>query len=226
MSRCPGIQRRVFSLLSISIATALWLGAATAGHQVLQRGVSVELAPTHHAEAMPGADQPGAVIVAVTRNGNLFLGADPVAQETLAGRVRRSVSRSSGKTVYVKADARTSYAAIATVLEALRRAGATAPVLLTVQRDTSGTMPVPPYGLKVQTGAVAPRTSAAVIEILPPGQHPVLKLNGISISDEALASLLHGVTSVTVKADGHVQFGEVVKVIDACRSAGATTGLR
>ena len=234
MSRCPDIRRGVFGRLSIlwalSFITALWLGAATTGHQVLQRGVSVELAPTSHAQAVPGADQPGAVIVAVTRSGNLFLGADPVAPEALTDRVRQRLARTSGKTVYVKADARAASAAVLKILGRLSQAGVTTPILLTGQHDSSEALPVPPKGLEVRIGPASLSASRATIRVLAAGRQPLVKINGAIIPETALparlSSLLgnHGGT-VAVIADGPVPFGEVVRIVDLCRAAGVTAAL-
>lgn len=225
MPRCSDIDRGILHhaamLGLLLLATAVGLSAATTAPQPLQRGVRVELAHTYHAHAVPAADQPDALVVAVTRSGAVYLGAHPVPREALADRIGRGAAGSSSKTIYVKADARASSSAVLAVLDALRHAGATTPVLLTAQRTTSATFPVPPFGLDIQTGPAAPTASRAVVEVLPPARQPMLKLNGALIPAAALPSRLRGDKTVTVKADGRILFGELVKVIDACHSAGA-----
>jgi biopolymer transport protein ExbD len=94
-----------------------------------------------HAVAMPEADAEDATVVAITRDGKLFLGTKPVDSATL-GNVKA--------TVYVKADARAPFQSVMTVLDALRGNSVvllTAPLL----RPEKGKM-MQPYGLKVSIG--------------------------------------------------------------------------
>lgn len=149
---------------------------------VLRAGVSVELAGTQHAVAMPQADEEDAQVVAVTIKGKVYLGVTPLSPAELPAKVR------GGKPVYLKADARASYSVVAAVLHALRQAGFSTVSLLTAQQESPQPgHPVPPKGLAVR---LAPAAGAAAVE-------------------------------VHVRPAGSTAYGDVVRVIDACRGAGA-----
>jgi len=54
---------------------------------------------------MPDADKEDAIVVAVTRDGGLFLGQDKVAPDQLGRMVADKLADKPGKTIYVRADA-------------------------------------------------------------------------------------------------------------------------
>jgi biopolymer transport protein ExbD len=55
---------------------------------MLQKGVSVDLATTDNPRDMPDADREDAVLLAITRGDNIFIGNQQVAPEEITGRVR------------------------------------------------------------------------------------------------------------------------------------------
>jgi biopolymer transport protein ExbD len=196
--------------------------------QALRKGVSVELAVTRNAVAMPDADKEGAVIVAVTHSGRVYLGIDLITPAALAEKPGLS-SRAEEK-LYIKADARTPYANVAKVLAAVRKAGVTAPNLLTGQHET----PEPgklltPKGLEVRVGPPWPAgVESNVVQMLNSGERqPLLKINNEDIPWANLENRLrqlyqnHSEKVVLLNADGLLPYGNVVHVIDACRSTGA-----
>jgi biopolymer transport protein ExbD len=196
--------------------------------QVLTKGVSVEEAVTSHAVAMPDADKVGAIVVAVTHNGDVYFGIDPVTPAALSERL--GPSGRAGEKIYIKADARTPYADVARVLDAARTAGVTAPNLLTNQPETRvpGKL-APPTGLDVWVGPPWPSgTASTVVHLLSSGQpRPRLKINDEVVSWDALptrlAQLLQNRSekTVLVRADGQLPFAAVVRAVDVCRSTGA-----
>ena len=143
--------RRVWSVTFVVFVTMLF-AAPRCTAQALQKGISVELAVTHNAVAMPDADKEGALIVAVTHSGSVYFGIDPITPAALAEKPGLS-----GQKLYIKADARTPYANVAKVLDAVRTAGVTSPNLLTGQPETPepGKL-VPPKGLEVLVGPPLP----------------------------------------------------------------------
>ena len=196
--------------------------------QTLQKGVSVEMAVTHNAIAMPDADNEGALIVAVTHKGSVYFGIDPITPAALAE--KRGLAGRTGEKLYIKADARTPYANVAKVLDAVRKAGVTAPSLLTGQHETPEPgKPVPPMGLEVMLGPPLPSgAESTVVQILNSGQQwPLAKINNEDIPWTNLESRLrqihqnHSKKVVLLKADGLLPYGDVVHVIDACRAAEA-----
>jgi biopolymer transport protein TolR len=118
----------------------------------LQRGVSVQMAITHNAVAVPEADTEDALIVALTADGTAYLRGDRVPTAALADRVRSILSTRSKKTLYIKADARVPYARLVEVIDAVQTSGVEGLTLLTAQQDKAdqGNSLVPPKGLEMR----------------------------------------------------------------------------
>jgi biopolymer transport protein TolR len=100
----------------------------------MQRGITVQLPATSNAVAVPGADKEDALVVAVTRDGRVYLGTDLISPADLANKVRSDMATRTDKRLYVKADARTTYANVVVVLDAVRTSGVRGLTLLTDQR--------------------------------------------------------------------------------------------
>ena len=90
---------------------------------MLQKGVSVDLARVSNPRDMPDADRDDAIIVAVTRDGSIFLGSERVAKDQLTARVRDLISTRLDKTVFVKSDGRAKYGNVVAVVDEVRAAG-------------------------------------------------------------------------------------------------------
>jgi biopolymer transport protein ExbD len=197
--------------------------------QQLQQGVSVQLAPTANGTHMPDADNEDAWIAAITADGKMYFGTDPVDPAALADVMKRRPRRRDQK-LYIKADARAPFANVERVLEIGRRAFFESPVLLTSQPESpqSGSI-VPPKGLEVLLGPTMPAgTVVTVIELFNSGpQRPMLKINNDQVSWSALESALRqhfqkgDEKVVLLTADGQLPFADVVHVIDTCHAAGA-----
>ncbi len=216
--------------LSVASVLAITLFAAIAAlAQQLQKGISVEMAPSHNAQPMPAADNLNAWIVTVTADGQLWFGTNSVSREGLVAEMIRT-PRKRDQNLYIKADARAPYAGVASVVKAAQTAKFDAPVLLTAQPESRepGTM-VPPQGLEVWigSGAASGRKPVLVEVLSAKPDSPVLKVNGQAISSDSLQAtveqLFQGRAEKTVllRADGAVSFAQVAHAIDACRSTGA-----
>ena len=118
----------------------------------LQRGVSVQLAVTTNAVAVPNADRQDALVVALTADGTTYLHADRVPMPDLANRVRSTLSTQKDKTLYIKADARVPYARLVEVMDAVQKSGVQGLTFLTAQQDAAdqGKRPVSPKGLELR----------------------------------------------------------------------------
>ncbi len=105
---------------------------------MLHRGIDVNMAQVDNPTAMQDADKEDAIIVAVNRDGNVFLGADKVdPPDLLTQKIRdKLASRTTNKTVFLRADARARYKAVADVVDDVRAAGVDALGLLAEQRKT------------------------------------------------------------------------------------------
>ena len=144
------LQTCLVLLVMVVIAGAVF---AQSGVSVpLQRGVSVRLAVTSNAVAVPNADQPDALVLALTADGSIYLRANPVATPDLADKVRSILSTRQDKTLYIKADARVPYARLVEVIDAVQRSGVEGLTFLTAQQDTAdqGRRPVSPKGLEMR----------------------------------------------------------------------------
>ena len=75
-----------------------------------------------------------AVIVAVMRDGQVFLDTQKVTPEELTQKVKDRVSSRTNKQVFVKADARAKYKGVVEVVDDVRSAGVDQVGLLTEQR--------------------------------------------------------------------------------------------
>jgi biopolymer transport protein ExbD len=98
---------------------------------MLQKGISVDLARTANPREMPDADKEDAVLISVTRSGNIFLGTKQLSPEQITEQVRDALLNKLDKTVYVKSDARAQYGDVVKVVDEVRAAGVDQVGLLT-----------------------------------------------------------------------------------------------
>ena len=215
-------------LVSLTIIATIDAPVA-AQSPVLRAGVSVELPDASNAVPMPDADEQDSLVVAVTASGRVYFGITPVSPAELADKVKGGLSGRTGKKVFIKGDSRTPYAGMAKVLDAVRMAGVEAPNLLTAQRDSPepGKL-LPPKGLEVLVGPSLPSAAESiVVQVLNAGQRITLSINNERISLDTLQATLRRLfqnrsqKTVVLRADERLPFGDVVRVIDTCRSAGA-----
>jgi biopolymer transport protein ExbD/biopolymer transport protein TolR len=112
---------------------------------MLQKTTPVDLAMTQNAHDMKDADKDDAVVVAVTRDGSIFLNNTKVGKDDITGQVKDKLTNRLDKTVYVKSDARAKYGDVVAVVDEIRSAGVDSLGLLT-ERAQSKTPPPPPEG--------------------------------------------------------------------------------
>ena len=105
---------------------------------MLQKGQSVDMAKVNNPVPMPDADKEDAIIVAVTRDGGVFLGQDHVATSELGAKVRDKLADTPGKTIFIRADARAQYRAVEDAIDAVRTSGVDEVGLLTQKREAGG----------------------------------------------------------------------------------------
>lgn len=110
---------------------------------MLQHGVSVDMAKTTNPEQMPDADKEDALLVAVTRDGKVYFGNDQVAPDQLTNKIKDKIANRTDKRVYVRADARAKFGAVAEVVDNVRSAGVDDLGLLTEQRHSAPPPPPP-----------------------------------------------------------------------------------
>lgn len=111
---------------------------------MLQKGKQVDLASVTNTHDMQNADKDDAIIVAITRNGDIFLGTTKTTKEDLGNQIKDRVSSRSDKTVFVKSDARAKYGDVVAAVDEIRSAGVDQLGLLTERTHTANEAPPPP----------------------------------------------------------------------------------
>ena len=194
----------------------------------MYRGISVELPVSTHSLPMPDADQEDATVVVIDQSGSVFLGVQPITPTAVAQRLKGNASP-----VYIKADARTAFANVQPVLDALRAAGVHTSTLLTTKQTNlePGTI-VPPEGLTVLIDQAESASSLARLQVLESRNQWL----SVTVNDEQvpwasleskLRQLLQNRTGnvISVTSAAEVQFGRLLRVIDVCRGANAEVSL-
>ncbi|MBI3668723.1 MAG: biopolymer transporter ExbD, partial [Acidobacteria bacterium] len=112
---------------------------------MLQKGFSVDLARVQNPSDMPNAERDDAIIVAVSRSGDIFLGTQKTPKDQITALVRDKIANRLDKTVFVKSDGRAKYGDVVAVVDEVRAAGVDQLGLLTERIEkTRGTAPLPP----------------------------------------------------------------------------------
>ena len=201
---------------------------ARAQSPTLRKGVSVQMVTTTHATPFSAADEQDAWVVTVTADGSLYFDADPMTVETLADWMKTH-PRNREANLYIKADARTPFASVKAALGPAHSSNFEEVVLLTSQPASrvAGSI-VAPSGIDVLLRS----PSGPVIQVRLSGtaQGSTLTVNDRRATPQELGStlkeLLHNRAQVVqVEANDTVRFGEIMRVIDEARGAGATVAL-
>ena len=92
---------------------------------LLTKGQTVDKYRAKNAIAMQNADKEDAILVSVTRNGEVFLspGNLRLTVDDLPGRIRDLLTNKLDKTVYIQSDTRAKYGKVEDVVDNLRAAG-------------------------------------------------------------------------------------------------------
>jgi biopolymer transport protein ExbD/biopolymer transport protein TolR len=98
---------------------------------MLSKGVSVDMVRARNPIAMEEADKEDAILVAITRDGKVFLGTSQVEIKDLGKSISDEINTRIDKTVYVKSDARARYDVVVEVVNGLRSVGVDQVGLLT-----------------------------------------------------------------------------------------------
>ena len=104
---------------------------------MLQKGVSVDMAKATNTRDMQDADKEDAVVLAVTRDGKIYLGSDHIAPDQITTKVKDRIANKLDKTVYVKSDRGAKYGVVVAVVDNVRAAGVDSLGLLTEKRDAN-----------------------------------------------------------------------------------------
>ncbi len=110
---------------------------------MLQKGMTVDMAKVNNPEDMPNADKDDAVIVAVTRDGGIFLGNTKTDLASVASQVSDLISGRLDKTVFIRSDSRAKYGDVVKLVDEVRAAGVDNVGLLTEKIEAGKPNPPP-----------------------------------------------------------------------------------
>ena len=102
---------------------------------MLQKGVSVDMAKATNTRDMQDADKEDAVVLAITRDGKIFLGNDRIEPDQITTAVKDKIANKLDKTVYLRSDQGAKYGVVVTVVDNVRAAGVDSLGLLTEKRE-------------------------------------------------------------------------------------------
>src|SRR5208283_1255250 len=102
---------------------------------MLQNKVAIDMAKVDNPVAMPDADKEDAIVVAVTRDGAVFLGQNKIDPAQLGSLVRDKLADRTDKTIFIRADARAQYRTVEDAIDDVRTAGVEDVGLLTQKRE-------------------------------------------------------------------------------------------
>ena len=105
---------------------------------MLQKGFTVDMASATNTRDMQEADAEDAIVIAVARDGRIYLGSQQVVLDQITSMVQDRIANRLDKTVYVRSDARAKYGDVVAVVDAIRSAGVDQLGLLTERRQQTG----------------------------------------------------------------------------------------
>jgi biopolymer transport protein ExbD len=113
---------------------------------MLQKGVSVDMAKVDNALDLEAADKDDAILLAVTRDGSIYLGTKKTSLDQVTDEVKDLIANRLNKTVFVKSDARAKYGDVVKLVDEIRAAGVDNLGLLTERTEKKNVPPPPPTG--------------------------------------------------------------------------------
>jgi biopolymer transport protein ExbD len=115
---------------------------------MLQKGVSVDMAKVNNARDLQDADKDDAIILAVTRDGKMYLGSTSVSLDDITTKIKDLIANRLDKTVFVRSDSRAKYGDVVKAVDEVRAAGVDHLGLLTEKIKAKGAAapPAPPPG--------------------------------------------------------------------------------
>jgi len=204
--------------------------------------VAVTLAKAGNAVAMPDAGQEDAVVVAVLRDGAVFLGQNKVDPTQLGSCIRDKLADKTEKTIYLRADARANYRDVEDVIDAIHSAGAEEVGLLTQRKEEAqpqdylwiGNPLLKSVGLEVfipSSPETARRVSSPpdrtiVVHVAyRPNAAPAYTINAADVPHAELQAKLTEIYSsrsdrvMFVTGDGNLRLSDIADVIDIGRAS-------
>jgi len=102
---------------------------------MLNNKVTVDLPSATAATVMEDANKEDSVVVAVTRDGKIFLGGDQILVENMGPAIAAKLEKNPVKEVYFRGDGRAPYGKVMDAVDGIRAAGVSQLALLTEKKD-------------------------------------------------------------------------------------------
>ncbi len=112
---------------------------------MLQKCFTVDMAKVSNPMDMHDADRDDAVIIAVSRSGDIYLGNTRTSIDDIATQVRDRIEDRTDKTVFIRSDGRAKYGDVVKLVDEVRSAGVDNVGLLTDKAESRTPAP-PPSG--------------------------------------------------------------------------------
>ncbi len=110
---------------------------------LLTNDIPVDLATALNSRDMQDADKDDAIVVAVTRDGRIYLHSTKVEKDDLTGQIKDLIANRLDKTVYIRSDSRAKYGDVVAVVDEIRSAGVDQLGLLTQRMEKASAVRSP-----------------------------------------------------------------------------------
>ena len=100
---------------------------------MVQNKVNVDLTKSVDATPMPDADHEDSVVVAINRDGRVFLGANQMSSADLGPKITDMLQNKTNKEAYLRGDSRANYGVVMEVIDNIRTSGVDTLGVLTEQ---------------------------------------------------------------------------------------------
>ena len=90
---------------------------------LLTKDIPVDMPSAANSREMQDADKDDAIVVAITRDGRIYLGSTNVQKDDLSGQIKDRIANRLDKTVYIRSDARAKYGDVVAAVDEVRYAG-------------------------------------------------------------------------------------------------------
>ena len=110
---------------------------------MLTKDHPVDMVQADYPREMADADKEDAVVIAITRDGKYFIGANPINLDEITVKVKEKIANREPKTVYLRSDSRAKYGDVVKVVDNVRAAGIEQLGLLAQRLEKKGVPPAP-----------------------------------------------------------------------------------
>jgi len=120
---------------------------------MIQKGASVDRASVDNPREMPDADKEDALVIAIQRDGSIFLGAQKLDRSSITIVLKEKLANRQDKTVFINSDKRTKYGDVVAAVDEIRAAGVDQLGLLTEKVQKKGA-PAAPGAATAPSGGI------------------------------------------------------------------------